>query len=78
MAEGPLIKEHEVLSDLLHVIPQKAQKGFFKVPLLWTCIDATVEYIAVGTDIGLVYLYHRGTGQVQKLACPVSVLIDLL
>ena len=69
------IDEHERLIDLLSSVPTKAQKGLFKQPLTWTCIDATDEYIAVGTDAGLTYLFDRETTKVKKLMCPVSTLL---
>ena len=79
---GPL-REWAPESRLLQQIPLKAQKGLFSYDLNLTCLDVDSEYIAVGTNCGLVYWYCRGTGELQRLRfevgfCRLDVFVVLI
>ncbi|XP_028677327.1 tectonin beta-propeller repeat-containing protein 2 isoform X1 [Erpetoichthys calabaricus] len=69
MAENiPLItmKEFCPLYYLLNAIPSKVQKGFRSVVVYLTALDATSDYIAMGSSIGMLYLYCRRLNQMKK------------
>lgn len=66
------LREWSPLTDVFAKIPLKVQKGFFFVELNVTCIDALDEYLALGTDAGIVYWYNRQNGNVQKLRTEVK------
>jgi len=57
--EPPLLQEFEPLTNLLARVPRRIQKGVLMCDLMWTCVDVTDHWIAIGTDAGVVYLYHR-------------------
>jgi len=56
--EHPLL-EFEPLTNLLARVPRRIQKGVLMSDVMWTCIDVTDHWIAIGTDAGVVYVYHR-------------------
>lgn len=61
------------LNDVFQKIPLKIQKGFFFVDLNVTCVDAVDEFIALGSDAGIVFWFNRRTSQVQKLRTEVRI-----
>ncbi|XP_066594452.1 WD repeat-containing protein CG11141 [Prorops nasuta] len=65
---GPL-REWAPLASLLQKIPAKAQNGLFTHDVNFTCIDTVSEFIAIGTNNGLVYWYNREKQDLQKLRC---------
>ena len=67
------LQEHEPLHHLLSILPQKAQKGLSSLPIEYTCIDVSPEYIALGTSVGLVLLYDRLGQSLQRLNCKVLI-----
>lgn len=67
------LKEWAPLSDLLNILPAKAQNGLFTYDICLTCIDVLPEYIALGTNFGLVYWYNRRKNDFQKLRCEVCM-----
>ena len=67
------LQEHEPLHHLLSILPQKAQKGLSSIPIDYTCIDVSPEYIALGTSVGLVLLYDRLGQSLQRLNCKVRL-----
>ncbi|KAL8602690.1 hypothetical protein ACOMHN_058643 [Nucella lapillus] len=61
-------REHGRLDVLLSQIPKKAQHGLLRqCDLILTCIDANHHFIAMGTNIGLTFLYSRCQHTVQRL-----------
>ncbi|KAK3921074.1 WD repeat-containing protein [Frankliniella fusca] len=66
--EGTL-REWAPLSALLLQIPPKAQRGLFTGDLNFTCVAAIPDYLAIGTNHGLVYWYNRCTNELQRLRC---------
>lgn len=65
---GPL-REWAPLAVLLQQIPAKIQNGIFMQDISFTCIDALTEFIAIGTNHGLVYWYNREKQDLQRLRC---------
>ncbi|KAL0118876.1 hypothetical protein PUN28_009481 [Cardiocondyla obscurior] len=65
---GPL-REWAPLAVLLQQIPAKVQNGIFTQDISFTCIDALTEFIAIGTNQGLVYWYNRQKQDLQRLRC---------
>lgn len=65
------LREWAPLAEVLNKIPQKVQKGLFFQDLNVTCVDILPEFVALGTDAGIVYWYNRNNGEVQKLRCEV-------
>ncbi|XP_061106567.1 tectonin beta-propeller repeat-containing protein 2 isoform X2 [Conger conger] len=62
----PVLKEFCPLYYLLNSIPAKVQKGFRSVLVYLTALDASSDYIAVGSSIGMLYLYCRRLGHMNK------------
>lgn len=67
---GPL-REWAPLATLLQQIPAKIQTGLFTQDINFTCIAALPEFIAIGTNHGLVYWYNREKQDLQRLRCEV-------
>ena len=65
---GPL-REWAPLAMLLQQIPAKIQNGLFTHNINFTCIDAVPEFIAIGTNHGLVYWFNREKQDLQRLRC---------
>ncbi|XP_077522659.1 tectonin beta-propeller repeat-containing protein 2 isoform X3 [Amblyomma americanum] len=63
------LKEFAPLTHLLSQIPQHAQRGLSKVDVKLTCLDAIAEYIAIGSSVGVVFLYDRTKNTVTRLKC---------
>lgn len=68
------LREWAPESTLIQQIPLKAQKGLFSYDLNLTCIDVVSDYLAVGTNCGLVYWYCRENGELQRLRFEVSLI----
>lgn len=60
-------QEHETLSHLLDLLPRKAQKGLMTTTLEWTCLDADENFIVIGANISLVYVYDRAEQNIIRL-----------
>jgi hypothetical protein len=71
-AMDPLV-EHAPLAKLLSALPKKAQRGLFSQDITWTCLAANNSYIAVGSNIGTIFLYHRHNGALDRLTCKVKL-----
>ncbi|XP_004917231.1 tectonin beta-propeller repeat-containing protein 2 isoform X2 [Xenopus tropicalis] len=59
-------KEFCPLYSILNAIPAKVQKGFRSILVYLTALDANSDFIAVGSSIGMLYLYCRHTSQMKK------------
>ncbi|XP_064231300.1 tectonin beta-propeller repeat-containing protein 2 isoform X3 [Aotus nancymaae] len=66
MSEPVIFREFCPLYYLLNAIPTKIQKGFRSVVVYLTALDTTGDYIAVGSSIGMLYLYCRHLSQMRK------------
>uniref|UniRef100_A0A6P4FH71 WD repeat-containing protein CG11141 n=1 Tax=Drosophila rhopaloa TaxID=1041015 RepID=A0A6P4FH71_DRORH len=69
------IREWAPLTEVIDHIPARLQRGFFPANLNLTCVDATEEFLAVGSDAGIVFWYNRHTGEMQKLKAEVATRI---
>ncbi|XP_033188086.1 WD repeat-containing protein CG11141 isoform X2 [Bombus vosnesenskii] len=67
--DGGTLREWAPLAMLLQQIPAKIQTGLFTHNINFTCIDAVPEFIAIGTNYGLVYWFDREKQDLQRLRC---------
>ncbi|XP_004483593.2 tectonin beta-propeller repeat-containing protein 2 [Dasypus novemcinctus] len=65
-SEPVTFREFCPLYYLLNAIPTKIQKGFRSVVVYLTALDASEDYIALGSSIGMLYLYCRRLGRMKK------------
>jgi len=68
------LREFCPLYYLLNAIPAKVQKGFRSVLVYLTALDCNNDYIAIGSSIGMLYLYCRRVSQMNKYNLEVSLL----
>ncbi|XP_037359944.1 tectonin beta-propeller repeat-containing protein 2 isoform X2 [Talpa occidentalis] len=66
VAEPVTFREFCPLYYLLNAIPTKIQKGFRSLVVYLTALDTSGDYIAVGSSIGMLYLYCRHLSQMRK------------
>ncbi|XP_061037272.1 tectonin beta-propeller repeat-containing protein 2 isoform X1 [Eubalaena glacialis] len=66
VSESITFREFCPLYYLLNAIPTKIQKGFRSTVVYLTALDANGDYIAVGSSIGMLYLYCRHLNQMRK------------
>lgn len=66
ISEPVTFREFCPLYYLLNAIPTKIQKGFRSILVYLTALDANGDYIAVGSSIGMLYLYCRHLSQMKK------------
>ncbi|KAG8514432.1 LOW QUALITY PROTEIN: Tectonin beta-propeller repeat-containing protein 2, partial [Galemys pyrenaicus] len=66
VAEPVTFREFCPLYYLLNAIPTKIQKGFRSIVVYLTALDTSGDYIAVGSSIGMLYLYCRRLSQMRK------------
>ncbi|KAM4853619.1 tectonin beta-propeller repeat-containing protein 2 [Thomomys bottae] len=64
--EPVTFREFCPLYYLLNAIPTKIQKGFRSIVVYLTALDTNEDYIAVGSSIGMLYLYCRHLNQMKK------------
>lgn len=70
----PIPKEQRSLDYLLSQIPRRAQKGLLTTcDLILKCVDANADYIALGTNVGVIYLFDRKKELIEKLKTHVSL-----
>lgn len=68
--EELVVREWSPLTHLFQKLPTRHQ-GFFSSDLKLTCMDAISELIAMGTNLGIVYVYNRKTHNMERLKCEV-------
>ncbi|CAH6852377.1 Tecpr2 [Phodopus roborovskii] len=66
ISEPVTFREFCPLYYLLNAIPTKIQRGFRSLLVYLTALDANGDYIAVGSSIGMLYLYCRHLNQMKK------------
>lgn len=66
--EELVVREWSPLTHLFQKLPTRHQ-GFFSSDLKLTCMDAISELIAMGTNLGIVYVYNRKTHNMERLKC---------
>lgn len=72
-SEPVTFREFCPLYYLLNAIPTKIQKGFRSIVVYLTALDTNGDYIAVGSSIGMLYLYCRHFNQMKKYNFEVSL-----
>lgn len=72
VAAPVVFREFCPLHYLLSAIPAKVQKGFRSVAVRLTALDASGDYIAVGSSTGMLYLYCRRLGRMRRHSFEVS------
>lgn len=72
MAE-PALKEFTPLTPVLQLFPRKAQSGFSVIDIHWTCLEVTDSFLAVGSNVGKLYLYDRHRNKLEKFQCQVRI-----
>ncbi|TRY59649.1 hypothetical protein DNTS_027392 [Danionella cerebrum] len=60
------LREFCPLYYLLNTIPAKVQKGFRSVLVYLTALDSSSDYLAIGSSIGMLYIYCRRIRQMNK------------
>lgn len=68
------LREWAPLTEIMDLIPA-ARRGFFPSNLNVTCVDAVEDFLALGSDAGIVFWYNRSSGEMQKLKAEVSTRI---
>ncbi|GJQ77796.1 hypothetical protein Trydic_g16056 [Trypoxylus dichotomus] len=64
-----ILREWAPLTDLFNKLPTKIQNGIFTQEVQLTCVDVLSEFIALGTNVGVVYWYNRKKKDLQRLRC---------
>ncbi|KRT79596.1 hypothetical protein AMK59_8493 [Oryctes borbonicus] len=64
-----ILREWAPLTDLFNKLPTKIQNGIFTQEIQLTCVDVLSEFIALGTNVGVVYWYNRKKKDLQRLRC---------
>lgn len=62
------LREWSPLVDLVNRIPSSVQRGLLFHDVSITCVDLVEEFIALGTNVGLVFWYDRKSGAIERLA----------
>ncbi|XP_040916355.1 tectonin beta-propeller repeat-containing protein 2 isoform X2 [Toxotes jaculatrix] len=60
------LREFCPLYYLLNAIPAKVQRGFRSVLVYLTALDSSSDFVAVGSSIGMLYLYCRRLAHMNK------------
>ena len=73
-----ILREYAPLDALLRLLPKKAQRALTlsqsAIDVEYTCVDATSEFIVLGSNISVVYIFDRQDQQLGKLKCEVSLI----
>lgn len=67
-----ILREWAPLTDLFDKLPTKTG-GIFSQDIKLTCLDVLSEFLAVGTNVGVIFWYDRKHKNLQRLRCEVSV-----
>lgn len=73
MGELAGLREYSSMSYCLNEIPLRVRRGLSLVEVQFTCVDAVEEFIAVGTNIGIVYWCNRRSNKIERLRPEVSL-----
>jgi len=74
-----LLREYNTLSSLYSAVPKTIGSSIFSPgqEFVWTCIDISEEYIAVGTDVGQLFLYDRSKTVIRhQLSSQVNIILS--
>lgn len=61
------LREWSPLVNLVNKIPVTVQRGLLFHDVSITCVDLVDEFIALGSNVGIVFWYNRKTGSVERL-----------
>lgn len=78
MESNEKFKALDLDTEFLHRIPQKKTIGLISYSVELTSIDSTEDFIAVGSNIGLVFLFHRKSSQLISVPSSVSYYLDFI
>lgn len=67
-----MLREWAPLNDLFNSLPTRSKKGLFHLDVKITCIDVLPEFIALGTNLSIIYWFDRKNKHVTELRCEVS------
>uniref|UniRef100_A0A1A8DT97 Tectonin beta-propeller repeat containing 2 n=1 Tax=Nothobranchius kadleci TaxID=1051664 RepID=A0A1A8DT97_NOTKA len=77
-----ILREFSPLYYLLNAIPAKVQRGFRSVLVYLTALDSNSDFLAVGSSIGMLYLYCRRLAHMNKYSvegkCDAITVVKLL
>jgi len=61
------LKEYDSLGRLYDAMPKVIRSSVLSSgqAFLWTCIDVSKDYIAIGTNVGQLFLYDRCKGVIR-------------
>ncbi|XP_058066431.1 WD repeat-containing protein CG11141 [Anopheles bellator] len=62
------LREWAPLVELANKIPASVSRGLLFHDVSLTCVAAVEHFIALGTNVGLVFWYNRRTGAIERLA----------
>uniref|UniRef100_A0A182MU76 WD repeat-containing protein 55 homolog n=1 Tax=Anopheles culicifacies TaxID=139723 RepID=A0A182MU76_9DIPT len=62
------LREWSPLVELVNKIPSSVQRGLLFHDVSITCVDLVEEFIALGSNVGLVFWYNRKSGAIERLA----------
>uniref|UniRef100_A0A182P9E6 WD repeat-containing protein 55 homolog n=1 Tax=Anopheles epiroticus TaxID=199890 RepID=A0A182P9E6_9DIPT len=62
------LREWSPLLEPVNKIPSSVQRGLLFHDVSITCVDLVEEFIALGTNVGLVFWYNRKSGAIERLA----------
>lgn len=65
------LREWSPLVNLVNKIPATVQRGLLFHDVSITCVDLIDEFVALGTNVGIVYWYNRKSGSVERLQAEV-------
>lgn len=68
-----MIREWAPLTELFNKLPTKITKGLLQKDIKLTCVDVLTEYLVLGTNVGLIYLFDRKTRNLLSLPCEVYI-----
>ncbi|CAG9816312.1 unnamed protein product [Phaedon cochleariae] len=74
----PMLREWAPLTELFSKLPAKTQTGIFFQDIKLTCVDVLPEFLALGTNVGVVYWYDRKKRDMQRLRCETNIPITAL
>ncbi|CAH0546365.1 unnamed protein product [Brassicogethes aeneus] len=69
MAHENVLREWAPLTDLFQKLPIKSKIGLFSQEIKITCLDVLPEFLALGTNLGIVYWYDRKRKNLERLRC---------
>ncbi|KAG5880173.1 hypothetical protein JTB14_001663 [Gonioctena quinquepunctata] len=74
----PMLREWAPLTELFAKLPTKTQHGIFFQDIKLTCVDILPEFMALGTNVGIVYWFDRRKRDMQRLRCENNIPITAL